>query len=410
VKSDHKNVLLFGNSIQEQILAKQLKKSPHLGNLYCVPNLPNIAAMQEYAQIIAVENASEFLNLMAQYAIDLAIPGGSFPGFSQCCSMLNIPVWEPPAAYKKFYQNRSAWRGLFRQQNIPTPLAYVFDNTDAVAHYLEVNNTFPIMAKNDSILKSKVSLCSNIEEIMEFLNTTIKNSLGDDTERVILEEHKPGRKFRILSLALEDTTVILPYCQTWETWPSNVDFNVGWISPSTFFNRKLYSNIERQIVLNIVAGFKNIEPRYYGFISIDLVVSKEMPYVVDVRLNLDMLDMLILMHSIEIDWLELLQGIIDRNVNVSAIHWIEQDALFVLLDSTKLANYPILPLCTGYFKVNGQEQSVDVLAATGNKIAIAYQTLSQQLQEAGVPQSDWINQVWDIVQTKPGKSSKYPKK
>ncbi len=421
------NVLIIGNSLRELILASQIKQSSKLQKLYYLPIFSEDSLekdeMNSYAQLLhlPLDDHAQILKFCLQLPIHLVILGSIKLATHKLVAYFhnkNIAVFPTIENGESFYHSRIPWLDLFKRQTVHTPGNSVFDNPDSVMHYVSARTPFPIVAKNDDLLDPLRQVCYNEREVNDFVNNTMKKS-QEENNKIILEKHIDNPILSFVVWTVNHNIVVFPYVRQikFDSHSNQEYFECGYIKYGHLDYRQ-YQNIERSIITPIVDGLYNHLPNFQGFLTVD-VLHYRIPYILDVRLNLDIDTILSISASLNCDWLDLILSIRQKKFDEKMLQWTKKDSLFLFFDTQNFEMREQLELFRKEIpktsenirvwqaridQTNRKKKRTTCVCITSEKFDEAYQTFGNIWQQAKLPKESFISykmeDLWKVSQAK----------
>ena len=417
-------ILVLEQGLREKNLKLILKKSRILGKLYSIPSEPQDDHYQE-TRHITLQNHPQIMQFIKQNNIDIVFPGSGrvfASGLVELLEKNNITIFPPRALSNSLSYSRIAWREILQNYSLPVPNSYIFKNIDGVDTYLE-KAQFPLVAKTDGTYLSKTSICYTSEQMEAFLTSSMKEKMyGEEGAKIIIEKGLQGPVFTIPVIMEGYNMMIMPICRHIHSLKETLPFKSAYTSDSVL-DKKTRRNIEGVIVVPLVHALNRQLPGYQGILSIDVVISKKITYIVDVKMQWNHLVSPFMFNSLKSDYLQLIVALLQGNLGDFQPEWKSQKSLHLIFSMNNLevsqhartfmnenqegyyygeknCFYSMFPACSRLDK--HKKYSVVSIMIGGKKLSEGYELLKNHWQKANLPQNAFIlNNVTtalDIVQ------------
>lgn len=276
------NILVLGAGAREHAYVCNLAKSPAVHKLYACPGnvgMDNISICKR----VPLRDNTELVNYF-KGKIDLAVVGSaqfSKHGTVDALSLAGIPVIGP-AADAGLIENSKAFAATFiSKHSIPSPVTKIVANYEEAEQAFKENPNLTVVKLDGFAHGMGVAVCSNVEVAKKAAAMLLK----ENGAPLILQEKVEG---------IECSYSILTDGQQWISFSSSRDYKLigegntgpttggmGSVSPSPDLTKELEKEIIDTIVQPVVNGMKNDNLLYRGFLSIQLMITKTGPKVLE---------------------------------------------------------------------------------------------------------------------------------
>ncbi len=334
-------VLIVGSGGREHALAWKLAGSPQLEKLFCAPGNPGIARV---AENIAIE--AEDLKCLTDWAvrekIDLVVVGPEMPlvlGLADSLRAKGIKVFGP-GKDGALLEGSKVWaKRNMKKWGIPTAEFAVFDNFSEARHHLSRFYGGPVVIKADGLAAGKgVIVASGPAEAEQALyDILIGRAFGPAGDRVIIEQCLSGEEVSVLALCDGKELVMLPSAQDHKAIGENDrgpnTGGMGAYSPAPIYSEALALKTRQDVFLPLLNGLREAKIDFRGVIYAGLMVSAEQLNVLEFNVRFGDPETQAILPRLKSDLLPLLVAAAAGDFNQSAVEWLADPAVCVVMAS-----------------------------------------------------------------------------
>ena len=116
-------ILILGKSAREQAFIEQIKNSPRLTELYCIPGNPAIAQNADCVNI-AMDDLTSIVEFAKEKSIDLTISFDEYTiqsGIANLFKQENLKIFAPTMEAAQIATSRTFAKKFLYKNKIPTP-------------------------------------------------------------------------------------------------------------------------------------------------------------------------------------------------------------------------------------------------------------------------------------------------
>ncbi|MEW6067194.1 MAG: phosphoribosylamine--glycine ligase [Nitrospirota bacterium] len=333
-------VLVIGGGAIEHAIVWRLSQSRHVNKIYCCPGNAGIAEIAECIDV-SPNNLSAFVDFVKYEWIDLTIVGteglflkGIVDVFEkQGCRVLGL---DKKAA--QLVSNRAFLKNLMRFHRIPTAEYKVFTSYLHAEDYVRLKGA-PIVIKTNSTSEERgIIVASTVEEAIDTLRLIMKDRLfGEAGKQVIIEEVLNGEKISFIILTDEKSVIpfagLYKYQRLFDGDKGPNTRGMGAFSPSGVITKELSTAIMVKIMKPIIKALKAEGIKYKGFLSADLIINKNKPYVLEFSGYLGDPETQTILPSLKTDFAEVALAITEEKLSDIDIRWKQETAVCIVSSS-----------------------------------------------------------------------------
>lgn len=340
-------VLLIGGGGREHTLAWKLAQSPLLGELFCAPGNPGIAAVAEPVAI-AVDEIQRLADFAAEMSIDLTVVGPELPlalGVVDEFEKRGLAIFGPTRAAAEIEGSKVFSKEFLARHGIPTAeFAIAYDEASARAAARGFG--FPVVLKADGLASGKGVLIPGDEAELEAALALFfgERRFGNAADRIVVEQHLVGEEVSLIALA--DGVRLLPLA-TAKDYKRLLDGDrgpntggMGAHSPSGVLPAAAAAEILERILYPTLAGLAAENRFFRGFLYAGLMLTASGPQVLEFNARLGDPETQVLLPRLEDDLLPILAAGARGGFATARLRFRKEAAACVVLAN---AGYPERP-------------------------------------------------------------------
>ena len=281
------NILVLGSGAREHSFVHALAKSPTVHKIFACPGNVGMSDTTICKRIPSRSNTE--LVSYCKDKIDLAVVGSSKfveEGTVDALVLAGIPVIGPAEDAGRIETSKAFASRFMARHNIPSPATSIIVNLFEAEQALFKNPDLRVVKCDGFSRGSGVSVCSSLEETQ----SEIKKILEEHGAPVILQEKLEGIECSYTLLTDGHQWISFSSCRDYKRILENdqgaTTGGMGAVSPSPDLTPELEKQIIDTIVQPVVDGMKEDNLLYKGFLSIQLMLTKDGPKVLEFNARL----------------------------------------------------------------------------------------------------------------------------
>lgn len=340
------NILIIGGGGREHTFAWKIAQSPLCNALFVAPGNAGTAAIATNLPL-GVNDFEGIKAAVLEHSIEMVVVGPEDPlvngihdFFLGDPALENVAVIGPQKEAAQLEGSKEFAKEFMQAQNIPTAQYASFTAaTLKEGHAFLAQMKAPYVLKADGLAAGKgVLILDDLEEAKEQLTAMlVDQKFGEASTTVVIEEFLDGIELSCFVLTDGENFVTLPMAKDYKRiGEGDTGLNTGGmgaISPVPFVTPAFEEKIHQRIVLPTIAGFKERNLPFMGFVFIGLIKVGDDPFVIEYNVRMGDPETEVVLPRVKNDLVEVLMATAKGKLNTITLEEDPRAATTVMLVS-----------------------------------------------------------------------------
>ncbi len=330
-------ILLLGSGGREHAIASSILNSDKCEKLYVAPGN---AGTHELAFNIKLDilDFKQVALFCEQYHVDWIVVGPEQPlvdGIYDYFQDSKVKVIGPSKAAAQLEGSKAYAKQFMQSMQIPTAKYKQFtaDNLIEGIQYLSAH-PLPIVLKADGLAAGKgVLILTDREEAITAFKEMLGGQFGEASSTVVVEQFLDGIEFSVFVATDGSTHCVLPEAKDYKRiGEGDTGLNTGGmgaVSPVPFYDKVLEQRVTEQVILPTIAGLKQHNLDYTGFVFIGLISVNGEPYVIEYNCRMGDPETEVVFPRITSDVVELFELMLEGRTSDYKLTTLDQTAVTI---------------------------------------------------------------------------------
>lgn len=340
-----KTILVLGGGGREHALCVGLKKSPHVGTLYCGAGLLNThrggnVGIAQIAQLVSLDinNPHAVVAFCREKNVDFIVIGPEAPvvaGVSDALRNAGFVCFAPSQAASLLESSKGFTKDLCADLNVPTAKYKRFTSLQAS---LESVSEFglPVVIKADGLAAGKgVIIAETFQQAQEALHDMFGGSFGTAGAEVVIEEFLTGEEASFFVLSDGDNIIPLATAQDHKrVGDGDTGANTGGMgaySPAPVMTPQMCERAMTEIIIPVITEMKKRGTPFTGILYAGLMITQKGPELIEFNVRFGDPECQVLIHRLKSDLYELLYAATTSLADTPPPIWDKRPALTVVM-------------------------------------------------------------------------------
>ena len=269
-------VLVIGSGGREHAICWNIRQSPRVSELFCVPGNPGISQIAT-TEKIPVDDVEAILSFAIEKGIDFTVVGPELAlskGIVDCFRSAGLCIFGPVQAAAQLESSKAFAKEVMQAAGVPTADSHVFESRDTLEAFLREAKA-PLVLKADGLASGKgVFVCLTQEDINRAIPELF--ALGA-ASRVLVEEYLSGVEVSYIVATDGERVVPLASSHDYKRLLDNDEGpntgGMGSVSPTPRFNAAHEKITIEKVIEPVLREMKRRGIPFSGFLYAGLMIG-----------------------------------------------------------------------------------------------------------------------------------------
>jgi phosphoribosylamine--glycine ligase len=331
-------VLVIGSGGREHAIIHQLKKSPLLEQVFCLPGNAGIEQIASCINDVDVANPQAVIDFCKNNQIHLVVVGPEQPlvaGLVDALQAANIKAFGPSKNAARLEGSKAFTKKVCDDYNIPTARYQAFDQAASAIKYLDEIG-IPCVIKADGIAAGKgVIIAFDEQTAIAAIGEIFGGKFGDAGKTLIIEEFLEGVEVSFFAICDGKNAQFFGTAGDHKKVGENdTGLNTGGMgtySPSPFVDENLQNQIMQSCIHPTLRAMANLGCPFVGILFAGLILTKDGPKLLEFNTRFGDPETQSLLPRLKTDLLQLMLDAVDGDLENKSVEFHNQSAICVVL-------------------------------------------------------------------------------
>lgn len=340
---DKLKILVVGSGGREFAVARTLKKSPHVAEVFCAPGNSGMAEIGVKATGIPEDDFKALKDFAIKEDIAWTFVGPEdalVAGIVDYFHAFDLKIFGPNARAAQLEGSKDYALQFMEKYQVPHPRYETFQNAETAISALP-DFGLPVVLKEDGLAGGKGVVIAEDQETAE---STLTEMFAKGQKQVVLEEFLTGPEYSVFAVMQGGEYRLLPLAQDHKrAYDGDKGSNTGGMgsySPVSQLSQAEYQEIVDQLVEPTAKGLLAGGYDYHGVLYLGLMMTKQGPKMIEYNVRLGDPETEVVLPRLKSDFAEL----VDACVNDEEMPSVEEKDKAVLGVILAAEGYPKKPL------------------------------------------------------------------
>ncbi|MBC8569767.1 phosphoribosylamine--glycine ligase [Zongyangia hominis] len=334
-------VLIVGSGGREHAIARKLKESPQVTQLYCCPSNAGINQIATSVPVKATD-IDGVVKFATENHMDMVVVAPDDPlvlGMVDALEAAGIKTFGPRSEAAMIEGSKVFSKNLMKKYHIPTAAYEVFHDAKSALDYIKEKNEFPVVIKADGLALGKgVIIAQTLADAEDGIQSIMEDKIfGASGNQVVVEEFLTGPEVSVL--AFTDSKTMAPMVSSMDhkrigdgdTGPNTG--GMGTIAPNPYYTPEMAERCMKEIFLPTMEAMNKEGRPFKGCLYFGLMLTPKGPYVIEYNCRFGDPETQVVLPLLKTDLYEIFDAIHEERLGELQVEWEDKAAACVIMAS-----------------------------------------------------------------------------